>query len=81
MIINLPQSDCNRCSLQRQIKMIRILAVAMFLGLQGCAYDHFTANEVCGRSAGCVSSFPNTGNGPIQAQAVAPDNAGLRAPN
>jgi len=61
--------------------MIRILAAIMFLGLPGCAYDHYTANQVCGASAGCVSNFPNNGYGPIHAQAVAPDNAGLRARN
>jgi|GEM_PF-4231012 hypothetical protein len=61
--------------------MIRLVAVTICLGLQACAYDHYTANQICGGTPGCVSSFPNNGYGPIQAQAVAPDNTPFRGPN
>lgn len=60
--------------------MFRILAVTLCLGSGGCAYDHHAANQDCARNAGCVSSFPDSGYGPIQSQAVAPDNSGLRVP-
>ena len=53
--------------------MTRIFGVAILLGLGGCAYDNYTGNVDCAGTAGCVSSFPKTGTGPIHAQAVAPD--------
>lgn len=59
---------------------MRILTAAALIGLGGCAYDQYTANGECARTAGCVSSFANHGYGPIQGQAVAPDNHGRRDP-
>ncbi len=61
--------------------MIRIVAVTLLLGLGGCVYNHYAGNQQCARTAGCVSSFPDSGYGPIQGQAVAPDNSGLRTPH
>ncbi|MEY2882752.1 MAG: hypothetical protein RL490_476 [Pseudomonadota bacterium] len=53
--------------------MMRILAVVAIIGLGGCvSTDQYSANQTCASTAGCVSSFANTHQGPIQAQAVAP---------
>ncbi|WP_426166216.1 hypothetical protein [Sandarakinorhabdus sp. DWP1-3-1] len=60
--------------------MNRTTLLALCLGLGGCAYDHYAANQQCAQQAGCVSSFPDSGYGPIQAQAVAPDNSAMSVP-
>ncbi|PZN95395.1 MAG: hypothetical protein DCF31_06660 [Alphaproteobacteria bacterium] len=60
--------------------MIRTGALVLLLGLGGCAYDHYAGNQQCAQQAGCVSSFPDSGYGPIQAQAVAPDNSAMSVP-
>jgi hypothetical protein len=60
--------------------MIRSLAFVTLLALGGCAYDQYSSNQLCARSAGCVSGFATSGEGPIQAQAVAPVNAGALLP-
>lgn len=53
--------------------MTKLTAVLLLAGLAACAADQYSANQICARTAGCVSSFANEGRGPIQAQAVAPD--------
>ena len=61
--------------------MIRILVATVVLGLTGCmSPDAYSGNQICARTAGCVSSFSSAGYGPIQAQAVAPTNAGALQP-
>lgn len=53
--------------------MMRIVAAVAVLGLGGCvSTDQYSANQICASTAGCVSSFTDTRQGPIQAQAVAP---------
>jgi hypothetical protein len=43
--------------------------------MTGCvSSDQQSANQACVRTAGCVSSFSNTGYGPVHAQVVAPDS-------
>jgi hypothetical protein len=62
---------------------LSMLLGSMLLGsmlLGGCAYDYHAANADCLRVAGCVSSFPGTGYGPIHAQAVAPDTGNAPRP-
>jgi outer membrane lipoprotein SlyB len=55
-------------------RMIRIFALTLLASLAGCvSADQYSANINCARQAGCVSSFANTGYGPVHAQAVAPD--------
>ena len=54
--------------------MTRIFSIITLLALSGCAYDHYTGNQNCTQAAGCTSSFPNSGYGPVHAQAVAPDS-------
>jgi hypothetical protein len=51
---------------------MRILTiVALAVGVSGCVSNYETSAE-CARTAGCTSSFPSSGYGPIQAQAVEP---------
>ena len=50
--------------------MIKLINSAAMLALAGCATDNNTASQECARTAGCVSSFTNTGYGPIQEQAI-----------
>ena len=59
---------------------MRMFTAAALIALNGCTYDQFAANRECAHTPGCVSSFPGHGYGPIQGQAVAPDNHGLRNP-
>lgn len=61
--------------------MIRILAAIGSFAVAGCVSpDAYSANQLCARTAGCVSSFASPGYGPIQAQAVAPANPGPLQP-
>ena len=61
--------------------MIRVLAATGVFVLSGCVSpDAYSGNQICARTAGCVSSFSSAGYGPIQAQAVAPTNAGALQP-
>ncbi|MFZ4690155.1 MAG: hypothetical protein ACOYLS_13015 [Polymorphobacter sp.] len=60
--------------------MTRVFAAATLIALTGCATDHYAGNQICARTAGCVSSFDNTGYGPVHAQAVAPDSPGPLQP-
>jgi outer membrane lipoprotein SlyB len=58
-----------------------ILTVLAIVPLAGCiATDSYAGNQICARTAGCVSSFSNPGYGPIQAQAVAPVSSGPLQP-
>jgi hypothetical protein len=57
-----------------------MILMAAGLGFTGCATDQHAANIDCLGRAGCVSSFGNTGYGPVHAQAVAPDAATPRQP-
>ena len=48
-------------------------ALVAALMLPGCfATDQYFANQICARTAGCVSSFSDPGYGPAHAQAAAP---------
>lgn len=59
----------------------RIMMITGLLALSAClSPDAHSANQLCTRTAGCVSSFANPGYGPIQAQAVAPANPGPLQP-
>ncbi|MBC7521416.1 MAG: hypothetical protein H7268_10050 [Sandarakinorhabdus sp.] len=61
--------------------MIKILAAVLLLAMTGCATnEQQSANEACAHTAGCVSSFGNSGYGPVHAQAVAPDSRGPLRP-
>lgn len=61
--------------------MIRILAAIGTLAVTGCVSpDTYAGNQLCARTAGCVSSFASPGYGPIQAQAVAPTTPGPLQP-
>jgi hypothetical protein len=48
--------------------------IILGFGLVGCA-SNLEANAECLRVAGCTSSFPSSGYGPIQAQAAEPSAA------
>lgn len=62
-------------------QMCQIILILAALTLTGCVSpDAYTGNQICARTAGCVSSFSNSGYGPIQAQAVAPVSAGTLQP-
>ena len=55
--------------------MIKTLAAIMLLATTGCvSSDQQSANQACAQTAGCVSSFSNSGYGPVHAQAAAPDS-------
>ena len=54
--------------------MIRVLAIASMIALPACATNNYESAQICARTAGCTSSFPNSGYGPVHAQAVAPDS-------
>jgi hypothetical protein len=57
--------------------MTRVIAAMLLFGLTACvSTDQYSANQICARTAGCVSSFANPGYGPVHAQAVAPDAIG-----
>ena len=61
--------------------MPKILAATGIIALAGCVSpDAYSGNQLCARTAGCVSSFASPGYGPIQAQAVAPVNPGALQP-
>jgi hypothetical protein len=51
--------------------MQRLVIIVFACGLSACA-SNLEANEQCVRLGGCVSSFPNSGYGPLHAQAVGP---------
>jgi hypothetical protein len=51
--------------------MQRLVIIAIAFALSGCA-SSLEANAQCVRLGGCVSSFPNSGYGPIHAQAAGP---------
>jgi hypothetical protein len=51
----------------------------MVLALSACA-NNLESNAQCLRTAGCTSSFPNSGYGPIHAQAAGPDAAPVWQP-
>ena len=60
--------------------MPRLILLASLVALPACvSTDAYTGNQICARTAGCVSSFADPGYGPIQAQAVAPVSAGPAA--
>ena len=54
--------------------MIRLLAIASMIALPACATNNYESAQTCASTAGCTSSFPNSGYGPVHAQAVAPDS-------
>lgn len=56
-----------------------LVMMGLALALAGCA-SNYESNAQCVRTAGCVSSFPNSGYGPIHAQAVGPDAAPVWQP-
>lgn len=61
--------------------MIKIVAMLSLVGLTACvSTDQYSGNQICARTAGCVSSFGNSGYGPVHAQAVAPDAPGPLQP-
>ncbi len=61
--------------------MIKMLAMTGALALSACVSpDAYSGNQICARTAGCVSSFAGPGYGPIQAQAVAPQSTGPLQP-
>ena len=51
-----------------------LLPLGVALMLAGCATD-YEASAACARERGCAPGFPRQGYGPIQAQAVAPDDS------
>jgi hypothetical protein len=51
--------------------MQRLVIIAFALVLSACA-NNLEANAQCLQLGGCVSSFPNSGYGPLHAQAVGP---------
>jgi hypothetical protein len=51
-----------------------LLLAGLAISLAGCATDQHAANIACAQRAGCVSSFGDSGYGPVHAQAVAPDS-------
>ena len=59
--------------------MQRIAVIGLALALAGCA-NNLESNAQCLRTAGCTSSFPNSGYGPIHAQAAGPDAAPVWQP-
>jgi hypothetical protein len=50
----------------------RLLIIALAVAVSACA-SNLESNAQCVRLGGCVSSFPNSGYGPIHAQAVGPE--------
>jgi len=48
--------------------------------LASCATDRYSGNIACAQRPGCVSSFGDTGYGPVHSQVVAPDNPGRLQP-
>jgi hypothetical protein len=59
--------------------MQRVALTLMVLALSACA-NNLESNAQCLRTAGCTSSFPNSGYGPIHAQAAGPDAAPVWQP-
>ncbi len=57
-----------------------LLLLGSALLLSGCYQTSLETNAACLRLAGCVSSFGDHGQGPIQQQAVAPVNPGPLTP-
>jgi hypothetical protein len=53
---------------------ITVLTLALGLALSACA-SNLESSAQCARTAGCTSSFPSSGYGPIQAQAAEPTAA------
>lgn len=51
--------------------MQRFVIIAIAFALSACA-SNLEANAQCVRLGGCVSSFPNSGYGPVHAQAAGP---------
>ena len=51
--------------------MQRLVTIAIAFALSACA-SNLEANAQCVRLGGCVSSFPNSGYGPVHAQATGP---------
>ena len=51
--------------------MKTIAMTFLALALSACA-NNFESSAQCARTAGCASSFPSSGYGPIQAQATEP---------
>ena len=61
--------------------MLKCLLGVSALAVAGCVSpDAYAGNQLCARTAGCVSSFASPGYGPIQAQAVAPQSTGPLQP-
>lgn len=61
--------------------MTRTIALLLLLGTTACvSADQYNGNINCAQQAGCVSSFTNSGYGPVHAQAVAPDAPGPLQP-
>jgi hypothetical protein len=58
----------------------KLLLLGLAAVLNGCAADQYTGNIDCAQRPGCVSSFSDTGYGPVHSQAVAPDNPGKLQP-
>jgi hypothetical protein len=51
-----------------------VIVIVAGLAAAGCVSNFQTSAE-CARTAGCTSSFPSSGYGPIQAQAAEPSAA------
>lgn len=57
------------------------LMIGLAALLAGCASDdQYSGNIACAQRPGCVSSFGDTGYGPVHSQAVAPENPGRFRP-
>lgn len=56
------------------------ILIGLFMSVSGCVTDQHADNIACAQRPGCVSSFGDTGYGPVHAQAVAPDNPGVTPP-
>lgn len=54
--------------------MQRMVVMGLSLALAGCA-NNYESNAQCLRTAGCTSSFPSSGYGPVHAQAAEPTAA------
>lgn len=52
----------------------RVALLVVMTALSACA-DNLESNAQCIRTAGCTSSFPSSGYGPVHAQAAEPTAA------
>jgi hypothetical protein len=80
VVIAAPQFAGKTVRIQWSMFMKNLAAVAILLGLSACAADQYSANQSCAGTAGCASSFANTGYGPVHAQAAAPSSPSALQP-